>query len=126
MTQVSVLYVDETVRFDQTQIRHLFKLLGTADAQDVLHCAMQELARHISRAEQAFQAQQWDRLGPIMSALGKIGDEIGMQSLCQASRAVAICNDAQDSAARAATFFRLLRVGDRSLSDYRLLCDSSG
>ena len=126
MTQISILYVDEAVQFDQKQIRHLFKLLGTKDAQDVLATAMRELSARLTRAESFFQAGNWDEFAICVAGLDAIGEQIGMRSLSTASRAVSETLDVQDTAATAATFFRLMRIGDKSLTDYQLLCDTSG
>ncbi|MGR3815043.1 MAG: hypothetical protein ACU0AU_13185 [Cognatishimia activa] len=126
MTQISILYVDEAVQFDQKQIRHLFKLLGTKDAQDVLATAMSELSQRLTRAESFFQAGKWDEFAICVAGLDAIGEQIGMRSLSTASRAVSETLDVQDTAATAATFFRLMRIGDKSLTDYQLLCDTSG
>ena len=126
MTQISVLYLDETVQFDQKQIRHLFNLLGTKEAQEVLATAMKELAERLSRADALYKAGSWDAFALSVTGLDTIGEQIGMQSLSTASRAVCDALERRDMAATAATFFRLMRIGDRSLTDYRLLCDTSG
>lgn len=124
MTQISTLYVDEVVQFDQKQIRHLFKLLGTQEAQDVLATAMGELSERLTQAEAFFRAANWDAFASCIAGLDAIGEQVGMRSLCTTSRAVSDALEAGDTAATAATFFRLLRIGDRSLTDYRLLCDT--
>ena len=126
MAEISVLYVDEVVEFDQKQVRHLFKLLGNKEASLVMASAMGELAERLTRAEALFQAGNMGELTPVVQGIEKIATEIGMRSLTQASRAVLSTIRADVTAATSATFFRLLRIGDRSLSDYRLLCDTSG
>ena len=121
MSQVSVLYVDEDVAFDQAQLRALFRLLGTEMAQEVLCDTMEDLAQHLSEAEEAFFASDHAELIRSAARIEEGADRIGMHSLQSAAEGLIA---SEGPAAMAATFFRMIRVGDRSLVDYGLICPS--
>lgn len=119
-SHVSVLYVDEPVVFDQAQLRALFRLLGVDMAQEALCEAMEELARHLSEAEEAFLRADHAALVGHAARVEAVAGRIGMDSLRLAADGVIA---AEGPAAMAATFFRMVRVGDRSLVDYGLICE---
>ena len=116
--QVSVLFTDESVCLDQARIIELERLLGAKTAESVAIRAMEELSSRLAHCERLFQLENWQDLRKCVRSLIAIGDQIGMTSLSQVSAHVVGAIDAGDITATAATFFRLMRIGDRSLSDY--------
>ncbi len=126
LEQVNVLYVDEAIRLDFEQIRQLQDLLGNKTAEEVMARAMEELSARLSHSENLFRLEKWKDLRKCVRSMIAISDQIGMQSLAHVCKHVMAAIDAQDYAATAATFFRLLRIGDRSLSDYWDLQNLSG
>lgn len=116
--RVSVLFTEESVRLDQARIVELENLLGAKTAENVAIRAMEELSSRLAHCEHLFQLENWVDLRKCVRSLIAIGDQIGMTSLAQVSGHVVHAIDAKDVTAIAATFFRLMRIGDRSLSDY--------
>lgn len=113
-----MLFADETVCLDHARIVELEKLLGAKTAEDVAIRAMEELSARLAHCETLFQLEKWKDLRKSARSMIAIGDQIGMTSLSLVSQHVVDTIDAQDTNAIAATFYRLLRIGDRSLSDY--------
>ena len=118
MEQVHVLFSDEAVYLDLIRIEELERLLGGKDAENVIVKAMEEVAKRLTLSERAFYAQDWAALRKAVKSMSAIGEQIGMQSLVRAGRNTLDALDSRNHAAMAATFYRLRRIGDRSLSDY--------
>lgn len=118
MEQVHVLFADEVVHLDHVRIEELERLLGGKDAETVIVKAMEEVATRLTLSERAYYAQDWAALRKAVKSMSAIGEQIGMQSLVRASKNALDAVDSRNHAAMAATFFRLQRIGDRSLSDY--------
>ncbi len=113
-----MLFADETVCLDHARIMELEQLLGAKTAEDVAIRAMEELSARLAHCETLFQLGKWKDLRKSARSMIAIGDQIGMTSLSLVSQHVVDTIDAQDTTAIAANFYRLLRIGDRSLSDY--------
>lgn len=126
MKQVSILHTDEPVFLDHDKISELEKLLGSKDAEKVIAKAMEEVAIRLSAGEKQFGAQEWKDLRKTVRSMGAIGDQIGMATLTRVCRMVVETIDTKNVPATAATFCRLTRIGDRSLSDYWDLQNVSG
>ena len=117
MDQVRVLAQEEAVRLDPDRLHSLYEQLGEAGAEDVVCRAMEELALRLSLVERLYRQ---DRLGEMRKAarsLTGIADQIGMNTLCRVAMDVTLCVDAGDPVALAATLSRLLRIGERSLTE---------
>lgn len=126
MEQVHVLFADEAVHLDIIRIEELERLLGEKDAENVIVKAMEEVAMRLTLSERAFYRKDMKTLRKTVKSMSAIGEQIGMQSLAQASRNAVDAIEGGHESSVAATFFRLQRVGDRSLSDYWDLQDVSG
>lgn len=126
MEQVHVLFSDEAVHLDIVRIEELERMLGEKDAESVIVKAMEEVATRLTLSERAFFKQDWKGLRKTVKSISAIGEQIGMQSLGRASKNVVDALDGGNHVAIGATFFRLQRVGDRSLSDYWDLQNVSG
>lgn len=126
MEQVHVLFADEVVHLDIIRIEELERLLGEKDAENVIVKAMEAVATRLTLSERAYYKQDWIALRKSVKSICAIGEQIGMQSLARASKNAMDAIDGENGPAIAATFFRLQRVGDRSLSDYWDLQDVSG
>lgn len=126
MERVHVLFSDEVVHLDVVRIEELERLLGEKDAENVIVKAMEEVAIRLTLSERAYYKQDWNALGKTVKSMSAIGEQIGMSSLARASKNLLEALSGGNDAAIAATFFRLQRVGDRSLSDYWDIQDVSG
>lgn len=126
MEQVGVLFPDETVCFDEQKIKELDGLLGSMDSDSIKAKAMEELAIRLSKSEKLMSPQRWSDLRQVSASIGQISDQIGMTSLVAVSAMVKDAINNNDAPAVAATHFRLLRIGDRSLTEYWDQQDMSG
>ncbi len=106
----------ETVRLDPDRLGGLYHQLGEAGAEDVVCRAIEELAVRLTHCERLWRQQDCERLRKTARSLIAISDQIGMTALARVAGNVTDVIDNGDSAAIGATLFRLLRVGERSLS----------
>ncbi|MFY0594904.1 MAG: hypothetical protein JXQ85_00605 [Cognatishimia sp.] len=107
-------------------MKELEGLLGAEDSDNIKTKAMEEIAIRLSQSEKLLAQLQWPELRKVCASIGKISDQIGMTSLVEVSALVTDSIDNNDAPAMAATHFRLLRVGDRSLTEFWDQQDMSG
>ncbi|MDK3075623.1 hypothetical protein QO034_21380 [Sedimentitalea sp. JM2-8] len=113
---VSTLVQKETVRLDQDRLNDLYLQLGAAGAEDVVCRAIEELAVRLSHCERLWRQKEHEDLRKSARSLIAISDQIGMCALARVAADVTRAVDAEDGPALAATLFRLIRVGERSLT----------
>jgi len=94
----------------------LYRQLGDAGAEDVICRAIEELAVRLSHCERLWREQDWLGLRKSARSLIAISDQIGMSALARVAQDVTDTIDAVDHVATSATLFRLIRVGERSLT----------
>lgn len=114
---VSVLPQNEEVRLDPDQLEALYDELGEAGAEDVVCRAMEELAVRLSVVERLYRQDRTGEMRKAVRSLSGIADQIGMRSLRRVGCDVIVCIDNNDPVALAATLTRLLRIGERSLTE---------
>ena len=117
MRQVTWLRQSETVRLDAERLGELYRELGTAGAEDVVCRALEELAARLSVTERRFHEGRLDDMRKSARSLVAISEPVGMHLLSRVASDVTHCIDVGDPAAVAATMARLLRVGERSLTE---------
>ena len=112
-----MLSQNETVRLDPDRLQTLYDQLGEAGAEDVVCRAMEELAVRLSMTERYFRQQRHSDMRKAARSLTGIADQIGMNTLSRVAGDVTNCIDARDDVALSATLSRLLRIGERSLTE---------
>ncbi|MDT8327284.1 MAG: hypothetical protein RQ750_07865 [Roseovarius sp.] len=117
MEQVTLLKQDETVRLDADRLEALYLQLGESNAEDVVCRALEELAARLSHSERCHREGRLEDMRKSTRSLIAISDQIGMQHLARVAGDVTGCIDSGDRNALAATFARLLRIGERSLCE---------
>lgn len=117
LENVKVLAQDEMVRLDADRLQALYDQLGESGAEDVVCRAMEELAVRLSMTERLFRQDRYDEMRKSARSLTGIAEQIGMNSLARVARDVIHCIDARDAVALSATLSRLLRIGERSLTE---------
>lgn len=105
------------MHLDPDRIDDLFLQLGQHAAEDVVCRALEELAARLTHIEASFRHDDIDELRKNTRSLGAIADQLGMQKLAKVARDVSDCAKAGDPVAKAATLARLLRIGERSLTE---------
>lgn len=117
LEQVTLLRQDEPVRLDPGRLEDLYTQLGQHAAEDVVCRALEEMAARLSHIETSFRAGQIEDMRKNARGLGAISDQLGMSMLARVARDVTACADSGDPVAQAATLARLLRIGERSLTE---------
>lgn len=115
--QVTLLKQQEQVRLDAHRLATLYLQLGETNAEDVVCRALEELAARLTHAEWLYREGRLTDLRKCARSLIAIADQIGMFHLARVAGDVTGCIDASDTHAVAATFARLLRIGERSLCE---------
>ena len=113
---VITLVQNENVRLDPDRLGNLYRQLGEAGAEDVVCRAIEELAVRLSHCERLWRKKDQDKLRKCSRSLVAIADQIGMTTLARVAGDVTCAVDAGDPAATGATLYRLLRIGERSLT----------
>lgn len=106
----------ENVRLDPDKLSELYAQLGEAGAEDVVCRAIEELAVRLSHCERLWRQNNMPLLRKNARSLIAISDQVGMTAMAKIAGDVTDAVDSEDQAAIAATLFRLLRVGERSLT----------
>ena len=112
---LSVMH-NETVRLDPGKLNELYAQLGEAGAEDVVCRAIEELAVRLSHCERLWRQSDLPNLRKSARSLVAIAEQIGMSAMAKIAGDVTDAIDIDDQPAIAATLFRLLRVGERSLT----------
>ncbi|WP_417726609.1 hypothetical protein [Roseovarius sp.] len=115
--RVTLLKQQEQVWLDTHRLAVLYLQLGESSAEDVVCRALEELATRLSHAERFYREGQIPEMRKCTRSLIAIADQIGMQHLARVAGEVTGCIDAGDANALAATFARLMRIGERSLCE---------
>ncbi|MEP1329606.1 MULTISPECIES: hypothetical protein [Rhodobacterales] len=101
---------------DPDKLSELYAQLGEAGAEDVVCRAIEELAVRLTHCERLWRQDNMPDLRKNARSLIAISDQIGMSTMAQIARDVTVSIDSEDPPAVAAILFRLLRVGERSLT----------
>lgn len=110
------LIPSETVRLNPDRLEHLYVQLGDVAAEDMLGRAVEELAVRLAQCRALWLGQHWQDLRRMVRSLAAISDQIGMTSLVRVAGDVTLAIDAGDDPALGATLFRMVRIGERSLT----------
>jgi len=117
MAELTVLTMTEKVQIDSRRLAEIVDELGETAAHDVLTLALEQLARGLQDLRAA--AAQGDAAALAMRAemLARLAWQLGMISLAGVAVDVAVCAERRDDIGLAATLGRLLRIGNRSLTE---------
>ncbi|NSY40494.1 hypothetical protein [Leisingera sp. ANG59] len=106
----------ETVRLDPDKLSALYEQLGEAGAEDVVCRAIEEMAVRLTHCERLWRQNDMMNLRKSARSLIAMAEQIGMTALASIASDVTRAIDAEDAPAVAAILFRLMRVGERSLT----------
>lgn len=113
---VTAFIPSDRVRLDSERLETLYAKLGEEGADNVLCRAMEEMAVRIKQCEKMYRAGSSRDLRKTVHSLIAIADQIGLTTLSRVANDVVICIDSGDWVALGATFARLVRSGDQSLT----------
>ncbi|NVK14468.1 hypothetical protein K3725_01000 [Leisingera sp. S132] len=106
----------ETVRLDPDKLSELYEQLGEAGAEDVVCRAIEEMAVRLTHCERLWRQNDMMNLRKSARSLIAMAEQIGMTALANIAKDVTVAIDSEDAPAVAAILFRLMRVGERSLT----------
>ncbi len=116
MHVLSVVPVAEHALLDPDQLYELNARLGTAGAEDVICRALDALTTRMGRMERQMHQRDYQGLRKSARNISSVALQIGLMGLTHVAEDVVQCIDDGDPIACAATFARLLRMGDVSCS----------
>lgn len=116
VTNILTVLQTENVRLDPDKLGELYSQLGEAGAEDVVCRAIEELAVRLTHCERLWRQDKMVELRKNARSLIAISEQIGMSAMAEIARDVTVAIDNEDAPAIAAILFRLLRVGERSLT----------
>lgn len=116
MEHVTTFIPADQVRLNSERLETLYLKLGEEGADNVLCRAMEEMAIRMKQCEKLYRAGASRDLRKTVHSLVAIADQIGMQTLSRVAEDVVECIDSGDWVALGATFARLVRSGDQSLT----------
>jgi len=117
MDQVMLMTREEAVRLDPDRLEQLVGQLGRTQAEELVCRALEELAVRLSHLERMYRRGDGSELRKGARALAGIADQVGMCALSRVAVDVVACIDDRDEVALAAVLGRLVRVGERSLTE---------
>ena len=108
---------NEMIRVDRDRLRGLYRQLGPTSAQDVLCRAIEELAVRLAHCEHLWQEERWTDMRKCARSMIAISEQIGLTTLSRVAQDVTHALDGCDLPAVGATMCRLMRIGERSLTE---------
>lgn len=126
MGDVVSLCHDEGVRLDAARLGALVAELGEGPAENVVTRAMEEMATQLADMERHYREGDTRVICRSARYLSRLASEVGMTTLARVAADVNTCACRGDMVAFAATWARLLRIADRSLSEIWDLQGSAG
>ena len=116
MTRVTALAVDEPVRVDARRVGDIVNELGEAAAQNVIGLALEQLASTLAAIDGAILAGDLTATVAHADRLSRLAWQVGLTSLSGVAVDLGACAERRDLGALAAVRARLMRVGNRSLT----------
>ena len=116
MAKVTELMPGEVICLATDQIMRLADQIGVEGADRAANASVEEIVERLCAAEAAWQTGEFTRLAEASRALVGIASDVGMESLSQVARNVAVMARGRDAVALAALVARQSRVGEASLA----------
>jgi non-ribosomal peptide synthetase component E (peptide arylation enzyme) len=116
VANVLALVQDERVSLDPEKLDELYRRLGAVGAEDVVCRALEHLAHRMSLCEGCWHQRDHSGLRKHARATAAVAEQIGMVLFARVARDIVTAIDHGNEAAIGATLFRLMRVGELSLT----------
>ncbi len=117
MAELTVLTMTDKVHIDSRRLGEIVDELGETAAHDVLTLALEQLARGLQDLRAAAARGDGAELAMRAEMLARLAWQLGMTSLAGVAVDVAVCAERRDDIGLAATLGRLMRIGNRSLTE---------
>ncbi len=123
---VTALRLEEPARFNPDRLERLCDEIGEVRAEHEVARALEVINIRIRALARLDPCDRRNDLATPIRVLVATSDRIGMATLARVGRDVLTSLEQRDTVALAATFARLIRVGERSLHSIWDLEDVSG
>lgn len=117
MAQISALAVDEAVRVDARRVGDIVNELGEATATNVIGMALEQLAAALEDIDGAIIDSRLSDVVTHSDKLARLAWQVGLTSLAGVAVDLGACAERRNLGAMAAVRARLMRVGNRSLTE---------
>lgn len=117
MVNLMVLTMQEPVHVDARRLAEIVDELGETAAHSVICVALEQLAQALSDARRAATTGNMAELSARSEMLSRLAWQVGLTSLAGVAVDVAACAERRDGIGLAATLARLMRIGNRSLTE---------
>ena len=117
MGNLKVLAVQEPVRIDARRLAEIVDELGEAAAQAIICAALEQMATALAATRDAALAGDTAELSERAEQLSRLAWQVGLPSLAGVAVDVMDCADRRDATGLAATLARMMRIGNRSLTE---------
>lgn len=117
MAQITALAVSEPVRVDGQRVGDIINEMGENAAQHVIGLALEQLATALTAVEQALRDDDRAAASGHAERMSRLAWQIGLLSLAGVAMDLGSCIERGDEPAIAAIRARMLRVGNRSLTE---------
>ena len=117
MGNLKVLAVQEPVRIDARRLAEIVDELGEAAAQAIICAALEQMATGLAATRDAALAGDTAELSERAEQLSRLAWQVGLPSLAGVAVDVMDCAERRDAIGLAATLARMMRIGNRSLTE---------
>ncbi len=114
---ISVLALAEPVRVNEQRVDAMVQELGETGARNVLGLAVEQIAVTLSKIQRMAQAGDQAAVVARTERLARLAWQVGLVTLSGVAIDVGTCVERCDGPGFAATLARLLRVGNRSVTE---------
>ena len=117
MGRITSLEQQEPVDLDTERLEQLYLELGSNAADNVVCRALEELAARLSRVGRCHGEGRLDDMVRNARGVAAMAGQLGMHRVAAVANDVIRCTGAGDPVALAATLARLVRLGERCLTE---------
>lgn len=117
MANLTVLAVQEPVQVDARRLDEIVDELGETAAHNIICVALEQLAHALAEVRESAMAGDMPQLLSRAELLSRLAWQVGLTSLAGVAVDVARCAEQRDATGLAATLARLMRIGNRSLTE---------
>lgn len=117
MANLMVLTMQEPVHVDARRLAEIVDELGETAAHSVICVALEQLAQGLTDARTAATTGNLAELSARSEMLSRLAWQVGLTSMAGVAVDVASCAERRDGIGLSATLARLMRIGNRSLTE---------
>lgn len=117
MAEITTLGVAETIRVDGRRLGDIVNEMGVTAARDLITRALEQLALTLRAVDLAIASGDLSAGADHADRLARLAWQIGLLSLAGVAMDLGGCAERRDLASLAAVRARLMRVGNRSLTE---------